>query len=78
MKVLFMGTPTYAILTLRALEDAEHDIVAVYTKPDSRSGRGRHKFVPPLKEYALLKGIPVKQPHKLLDESEDVDEIVGL
>ena len=77
MKVLFMGTPTYAILTLRALEDAEHDIVAVYTKPDSRSGRGRHKFVPPLKEYALLKGIPVKQPHKLLDESEDVDEIVG-
>lgn len=77
MKVLFMGTPAYAILTLRALEDAGHDIVSVYTKPDSRSGRGRHKSVPPLKEYALLKGIPIKQPYKLLDESEDVDEILG-
>ena len=77
MKVLFMGTPAYAIPTLRALEDGGHNIVSVYTKPDSRSGRGRHKSMPPMKEYAVFKGIPIKQPYKLSDESKDVEEILS-
>ena len=72
-----MGTPAYSIPTLRALEDEGHNIVSVYTKPDSWSGRGRQKSMPPLKEYAILKGIPLKQPYKLSDESKDVDEILS-
>jgi len=63
-KVLFMGSPEYAIPSLEAL-DAHHQVVLVVTQPDRRQGRGRKLSPPPVKELALKHGIPVWQPTSL-------------
>ena len=63
-KVLFMGSPEYAIPSLEALY-AHHQVVLVVTQPDRRQGRGRKVSAPPVKEAALDRGIPVWQPTTL-------------
>lgn len=65
MKIIFMGTPDFAVPTLQALCESRHEVTAVYTKPDQVSGRGRKIIYSPVKEYALSRGIPVFQPEKL-------------
>src|SRR5919108_4165338 len=63
-RVVFMGSPDFALPTLQAL--AEHyDVVGVVTQPDRASGRGRERKPPPVKTLALELGIPVMQPEKL-------------
>jgi methionyl-tRNA formyltransferase len=66
MKVLFYGTPRFAIPTLATLLDA-HDVVAVVTQPDRPAGRGRRLVPSPVKERAAAAGIPVLQPARLRD-----------
>lgn len=66
MRVVFMGTPSFAVPSLDALHGA-HDIVAVYTRPDAPKGRGRRLVASPAKEWALQKGIRVEQPPNLRD-----------
>ena len=67
MRILFMGTPDFAVASLRHLVEAGHDVCGVFTQPDKPKNRG-HKLVPtPVKEYALTKNIPVYQPEKLRD-----------
>lgn len=62
--IVFMGSPDFALSTLKAL--AEHyDVVGVVTQPDRASGRGRELKAPPVKTLALALGIPVMQPEKL-------------
>jgi methionyl-tRNA formyltransferase len=66
LKVLFYGTPEFALPTLEAL--LEHHTVAVrVTQPDKPAGRGRHVSPPPVKERARAAGIPVLQPPRLRD-----------
>ena len=65
MKIIFMGTPDFAVPVLSALLDAGHDIVAVYTQPDKRSGRGKQLAATPVKRYAQDRGLPVRQPASL-------------
>ena len=65
MKIIFMGTPDFAVPTLKALIASRHEVTAVYTKPDQESGRGRKIIFSPVKEAALEAGIPVYQPEKL-------------
>ena len=65
MRVVFMGTPDFAVPVLKALQESEHSVVAVYTQPDSVRGRGKQLQFSPVKEAALLYGIPVLQPEKL-------------
>jgi len=65
LKIVFMGTPDFAIPVLAALVDAGHDIVGVYTRPDQCSGRGRHLTASPIKQYALERGLQVSQPVSL-------------
>ncbi|MBP5295540.1 MAG: methionyl-tRNA formyltransferase [Lachnospiraceae bacterium] len=65
MKIIFMGTPDFAVPTLKALIDSRHEVTAVYTKPDQEAGRGRKLVFSPVKEAALQAGIPVYQPEKL-------------
>lgn len=65
MKVIFAGTPAFAVPTLEALIDSEHELVAVYTQPDRPSGRGRKLTPSPVKALALTHKLPVYQPVSL-------------
>jgi methionyl-tRNA formyltransferase len=62
MKIIFAGTPQFAVPSLQALLDSEHEICAVYTQPDRPAGRGRHPQASPVKQLALQHTIPVLQP----------------
>lgn len=66
MKILFMGTPDFALFSLKALvEQSNHEIIGAVTQPDKPSGRGYKLTPPPVKVYAEEKGIPVYQPNTL-------------
>lgn len=65
IRTVFMGTPDFALDTLRGLIDAGLDLVGVYTQPDRPKGRGKKLAAPPVKELAVQEGIPVFQPQKL-------------
>lgn len=66
-----MGTPDFALPTIRALIDSKkHEVVCVITQTDKPKGRGRHLMPPPVKQYALDKGIPVLQPEKIKNNKE--------
>jgi methionyl-tRNA formyltransferase len=64
VKVIFWGTPEFALPALRALGDEGHDLVAVVTQPDRPAGRGREVTPPPVKMEAQREGIPVLQPER--------------
>ena len=68
MRVLFMGTPDFAVPTLRALCDNGYEMVGVVTQPDKPRGRGHHLTPPPVKVFATEKNIPVYQPLTLKGE----------
>ena len=70
MKIVFMGTPDFAVPSLQALLDAGHEVCAVYTQPDKPQGRKQVLTAPPVKELALQRGIPVYQPATLKNEDE--------
>lgn len=65
MRIIFMGTPDFAVGTLRALHEAGHEIVLAVSQPDRTKGRGKAVSMPPVKECALELGIPVFQPEKV-------------
>lgn len=67
MKILFMGTPDFALFSLRALVEAGEQVAAVVTQPDKPKGRGMTLTPPPVKVYAAAHGIPVYQPTTLRD-----------
>lgn len=67
MRIVFMGTPDFAVPSLRALHEAGHEIVGVFTQPDKPKNRGMKLQPTPVKEYALSKDMPVYQPVKLRD-----------
>ncbi|WP_444661863.1 methionyl-tRNA formyltransferase [Cellulomonas sp. CW35] len=77
MRLLFAGTPSPALASLEALLASRHEVVAVLTRPDARSGRGRSLTPSPVKERALEAGIPVLTPRTLRDDAV-VEEIRGL
>ena len=67
MRIVFMGTPGYAVPTLRALVEAGHDIAAVYTRADAASGRGSELRPSEVKAAALELDLPVLTPPTLRD-----------
>ncbi len=64
MRVLFWGSPDFALPSLRALLDAGHEVVGVVTNPDRPAGRGREPRPTPVKEEALRRDLPVLQPER--------------
>ena len=64
-----MGTPGFAVPTLRALIESENDVIAVITKPDTPKGRGRRIIPPPIKSLTIDYNIPVLQPEKIKTEA---------
>lgn len=75
-RIVFMGTPGFAVPTLNALVNAGHDVVAVVTAPDRPAGRGRQPRASEVKVRAVELGLPVWQPEKLKDPAflADLDQ----
>jgi methionyl-tRNA formyltransferase len=67
MRVIFLGTPEFAVPSLRALITGAHEVCAVFTQPDRPAGRGQKPHACAIKNYALQAGIPVFQPEKIRD-----------
>jgi methionyl-tRNA formyltransferase len=65
MKLVFLGTPAFAVPTLEAVVRAGHDVAAVVTQPDRPRGRGGKLAAPPVKDTALKLGLPVYQPERV-------------
>jgi methionyl-tRNA formyltransferase len=77
MRIVFMGTPDFAVPSLRILREHEYTIAAVVTAPDKPRGRGQQVSFTPIKEFALQNNIPVLQPENL-KAPEFVREIQAL
>ncbi|WP_185212237.1 methionyl-tRNA formyltransferase [Sphingobacterium mizutaii] len=67
MRIIFMGTPDFAVASLKALIDAGEEVVAVVTGPDKPAGRGQKIHESAVKQFAVSQNIPVLQPQKLKD-----------
>ena len=71
MKIIFAGTPEFAAVALAALLTTEHEIVAVYTQPDRKAGRGQKLSASAVKQLALTHNIPVYQPLHFKSSTEE-------
>lgn len=69
LRIVFMGTPDFAVPTLQTLVEHKYKVVAVITAPDKPAGRGQKLSQSPVKEYAVAQGIPVLQPTNLKSET---------
>lgn len=77
MKIVFMGTPDFAVPSLKALLNEGHRVLAVYSQPDKPKGRGHKLQAPPVKELALENGIKVLQPESFKSQ-EVVEELAAM
>ena len=68
MRILFMGTPEFAVSSLQRLVEDGHEICGVFTQPDKPKNRGHKLMFPPVKEYALTQNLTVYQPVSLRNE----------
>ena len=78
MRILFMGTPDFALESLKALYDAKYDIIGVVTNVDKPKGRGMKMVASPVKEYAIEKNLQVYQPVKVRNNPEFLEEVKKL
>ena len=69
LRIIYMGTPDFAVESLRALVEGGYNVVAVVTMPDKPAGRGHQLQYSAVKQYALSVGLPLLQPERLKDES---------
>jgi len=65
VRLVYLGTPAFAVPTLERAVEAGHEVLAVFTQPDRPKGRGQKDAMPPVKEAALLLGLPVSQPERI-------------
>jgi methionyl-tRNA formyltransferase len=77
LRIIYAGTPEFAVPALQALADSKHRVVAVYTQPDRPAGRGRRLQQSPVKQAAVNLNIPVFQPESLR-QIEEVKQLKGL
>ncbi len=77
MRLVFLGTPAFAVPSLERILEAGHDVVAVYTQPDRPKGRKQELAAPPVKETALGRGLEVRQPERIR-RPEVVAELAAL
>ena len=76
MRVVFMGTPEFAVPSLRALCENGYEVVGAFTQPDRPKGRGNKVVASPVKEYAVSRGIPVFQPARI--RRDGIDDLRAL
>ena len=73
LRIVYMGTPDFAVEPLKKLVEGGYNVVGCITMPDKPAGRGHKIQFSPVKEYAIEKGIPLLQPEKLKDETFQTD-----
>lgn len=78
MKIVFMGTPDFAIPSLRAVFNSKHQLLAVVTAPDKERGRGQKVTFTPVKQFAVEYNIPVYQPEKLKNNFTFIEQMKSL
>ncbi len=78
MRILFMGTPDFALESLKALYEAKYDIIGVVTNVDKPKGRGMKMVASPVKEYAIEKKLQFYQPVKVRNNPEFLEEVKKL
>ena len=71
LRIVYMGTPDFAVESLRCLVEGGYNVVGVITMPDKLAGRGHKLQFSPVKQYALEQNLPLLQPEKLKDEVFD-------
>lgn len=76
LRVVYMGTPDFAVPALEALIDSHHEVVGVFTQPDRKSGRGKKVRRPPVKKVAEEAGVPVYQPKRVKKNDEAYQTLV--
>lgn len=77
MKIIFFGSPEFALPALQVLNDSEHEVIAVVTSPDKQRGRGMQVSHSPVKDFAMENGIPVIQPKDLAD-GDFIEHLIDL
>jgi methionyl-tRNA formyltransferase len=77
MKIVFFGTPDFAVPALQVLNDSEHEVTAVVTAPDKQRGRGMQVSSTPVKQFAIENDIPLLQPQNLNDE-DFIEHLIDL
>jgi methionyl-tRNA formyltransferase len=77
MRLVFLGTPGFAVPTLERVVEAGHQVLAVYTQPDRPKGRGQQLAASPVKEAALRRGLAVRQPERI-KRPEVIAELAAL
>ncbi len=78
MRIVFMGTPDFAKVSLEVLYNNKFEILAVVTNPDKPKGRGMKMIASPVKEFAISKKIPIFQPLKVKNNAEFINKIKAL
>ena len=78
MKVVFMGTPDFAVESLKAIYNAKYEVLQVVTNPDKPQGRGMKLTASPVKQFALENGLKVYQPVKVKNNEEFIEELKKL
>ena len=78
MRIIFMGTPDFAEVSLEAVYNAGYEIVGVVTNPDKPKGRGMKMIASPVKEFATQKNLPIFQPLKVKNNEEFINKIQSL
>lgn len=75
MKIVFFGSPSYALPSLEKIFEAGHVVELIITQPDRPSGRGKKLAAPAIKEFAIAQGIPYYQPHRIKKDPEASEKI---
>ncbi len=78
MRIIFMGTPEFAVPSLNVLVENHYDVLAVVTQADKPAGRGHATKAPPVKEYAMARSILVIQPVKLSKQGEIIEQLKAM
>lgn len=78
MRIIFMGTPDFAVPSIKALVENQYQVICAVTQKDRPKGRGYKLVAPPVKKYALTQGIMVMQPERLSREPETIEAIRNL
>lgn len=78
MKIVFMGTPDFAVESLKALYETENKIAMVVTNPDRPKGRGMKLIASPVKEFAIEKGLEIEQPKTVKNNTEFIEKIKNI
>ena len=78
MKILFMGTPDFALESLKSIYDANFEIIGVVANPDKKKGRGMKLTASPVKDFALENNLKIYQPQKVRNNEDFINEINNL